>query len=59
MILLPTLMRGATGLEALPYQVAPGLSEVPKDFYPKLDLEGSKWPTCWTETAEATNWRRA
>lgn len=26
MILLPTLIRGATGLEDLPYQVAPGLS---------------------------------
>lgn len=42
MILLPTLIRAATGAEALPYQVAPGLSEVPKDFYPRLELEGAK-----------------
>jgi hypothetical protein len=42
MILLPSLLRGATALPALEYQVAPGLSEVPRDFYPKLDLEGAK-----------------
>lgn len=42
MILLPTLLRSATGLSELPYQVAPGLSEVPKDFMPHLDLEGSR-----------------
>ena len=42
MILLPSLIRKATGLEILPYQVAPGLSEVPKDFYQSLDLEGAK-----------------
>lgn len=42
MIMLPTLIRSATGETTLPYQVAPGLSEVPKDFYPKLDLEGAK-----------------
>lgn len=42
MILLPSLLRGATGLATLDYQVAPGLSEVPRDFYPKLDLEGAK-----------------
>ena len=42
MILLPTLIRVATDEDSLPYQVAPGLSEVPKDFYPKLDLEGAK-----------------
>ncbi|MFJ2161388.1 AAA family ATPase [Streptomyces sp. NPDC087856] len=42
MILLPSLLREATGKEMLTYQVAPGLSEVPKDFYPKLDLEGAK-----------------
>ncbi|MGO4470719.1 AAA family ATPase [Arthrobacter sp. M-10] len=41
MILLPTLMRTATGEVELPYQVAPGLSEVPKDFLPKLDLEAA------------------
>jgi hypothetical protein len=42
MILLPTLLREATREDVLDYQVAPGLSEVPKDFYPKLDLEGAK-----------------
>lgn len=42
MILLPTLIRTAIGEDALPYQIAPGLSEVPKDFYPELDLEGAK-----------------
>lgn len=42
MILLPSLLRGATTLEVLPYQVAPGLSEVPRDFYTSLDLEGAK-----------------
>lgn len=42
MILLPTLLRAATGETSLLYQVAPGLSEVPKDFYPQLDLEGAK-----------------
>lgn len=42
MILLPALIRRATGLPELGYQVAPGLSEVPKDFYPKLDFEAAK-----------------
>ncbi|HEX9015273.1 MAG TPA: hypothetical protein VF960_04640, partial [Chloroflexota bacterium] len=42
MILLPTLIRTATGLSNLPYQVAPGLSEAPKDFYSKLDFEAAK-----------------
>lgn len=42
MMILPSLLRKATGLENLPYQVAPGLSEVPKSFYPSLDLEGAK-----------------
>lgn len=42
MILLPTLLRSATSSESLAYQVAPGLSEVPIGFYPKLDLEGAK-----------------
>lgn len=42
MILLPSLLRSVTGLEAMPYQVAPGLSEVPRDFYTSLDLEGAK-----------------
>lgn len=42
MILLPTLIRAATGESELPYQIAPGLSEVPKDFLPKLDLEAAR-----------------
>jgi hypothetical protein len=42
MILLPSLIRAATQDASLPYQIAPGLSEVPKDFYPKLDMEGAK-----------------
>jgi predicted ATP-dependent endonuclease of OLD family len=42
MILLPTLLRAATGETELPYQVAPGLSEVPNDFLPQLDLEASR-----------------
>ncbi|MEU5038053.1 AAA family ATPase [Streptomyces rubiginosohelvolus] len=42
MILLPSLMREAVQVENLGYQVAPGLSEVPKDFYPRLDLEAAK-----------------
>lgn len=42
MILLPSLLRDATGLEALEYQIAPGLSEVPRDFFDSLDLEGAK-----------------
>lgn len=42
MILLPTLMRAATKQESLPYQVAPGLSEMPKDSYPELDFQAAK-----------------
>jgi predicted ATP-dependent endonuclease of OLD family len=42
MILLPSLLRAATGLTELPYQVAPGLSEVPNDFLPELDLEAAR-----------------
>jgi len=42
MILLPTLMRAATKQETLPYQVAPGLSEMPKDSYPELDFQAAK-----------------
>lgn len=42
MILLPSLVRTATKLERLAYQVAPGLSEMPKDFYPQLDFEAAK-----------------
>lgn len=42
MILLPTLMRAAIGQDSLPYQVAPGLSEMPKDSYPELDFQAAK-----------------
>lgn len=42
MILLPTLMRAAIGQDALPYQVAPGLSEMPPDSYPNLDFQAAK-----------------
>lgn len=42
MILLPTLMRAATGQDSLPYQVAPGLSEMPRDSYPALDFQAAK-----------------
>lgn len=42
MILLPSLMRTAVDEASLGYQVAPGLSEVPKDFFPMLDLEAAK-----------------
>ena len=41
MILLPSLIRAATGHDVI-YQVAPGLSEVPGNFYEQLDLEASK-----------------
>lgn len=42
MILLPTLMRAAIDADALPYQVAPGLSEMPPDSYPELDFQAAK-----------------
>ncbi|MBN9738137.1 MULTISPECIES: AAA family ATPase [unclassified Pseudonocardia] len=42
MILLPTLLRSAVGMADLPYQIAPGLSEVPHDFLPELDLEAAR-----------------
>ncbi|MDQ6527395.1 AAA family ATPase [Nocardioides sp. LHD-245] len=42
MIVLPTLMRAAIGVDSLPYQVAPGLSEMPKDSYPELDFQAAK-----------------
>lgn len=41
MILLPTLIRGATG-EEVPYQVAPGLAEASKGEYGDLDLEAAR-----------------
>jgi ABC-type transport system involved in cytochrome c biogenesis ATPase subunit len=42
MILLPSLVRAAAEIGRLPYQVAPGLSEVPRDLYPDLDFEAAK-----------------
>ncbi len=42
MLLLPSLIRAAVGLDNLPYQIAPGLSEAPKDLYADLDLEASR-----------------
>ncbi|WP_064444340.1 AAA family ATPase [Rhodococcus sp. YH3-3] len=42
MVVLPSLIRAATGREYLEYQVAPGLSEVAFEIYPDLDLEGSR-----------------
>jgi predicted ATP-dependent endonuclease of OLD family len=42
MLLLPSLIRQAVGLDDLEYQVAPGLSEVPSALYPELDLEGAR-----------------
>jgi predicted ATP-dependent endonuclease of OLD family len=41
MLLLPSLIRSATDLEELPYQVAPGLSESAPEDYSGLDLEGA------------------
>lgn len=42
MILLPSLIRAATQLDTLGYQIAPGLSEVPMRLYPELDLEAAR-----------------
>ena len=42
MILLPSLIRAATDLDTLPYQVAPGLSEAPTSQYPDLDLQAAR-----------------
>lgn len=41
MILLPTLMRAALGIAELPYQIAAGLAEAPRDLLSKLDLEAA------------------
>ena len=35
-------MRAAIGQDSLPYQVAPGLSEMPKDSYPELDFQAAR-----------------
>ena len=42
MILLPSLIRTANGLDSLDYQIAPGLAEAPKRLYPDLDLEAAR-----------------
>jgi predicted ATP-dependent endonuclease of OLD family len=42
MLVLPSLIRAATGLNELPYQVAPGLSESSPEDYVDLDLEGAR-----------------
>lgn len=42
MLLLPSLIKAAIGVPDLEYQVAPGLSEVPPDMYPELDLAGAR-----------------
>ncbi|WP_181427478.1 AAA family ATPase [Curtobacterium sp. MCPF17_011] len=42
MLLYPSLIRRATGLSELPYQVAPGLAEVSRDLLTSLDLEAAK-----------------
>lgn len=42
MILLPSLIREATGLDVLPYQIAPGISEAPTSHYPNLDLQAAR-----------------
>ncbi len=41
-ILLPTLIRMSTELAALPYRIAPGLSNTPVDELSKLDEEGGR-----------------
>jgi predicted ATP-dependent endonuclease of OLD family len=41
-IMLPTLLREATGLTDLGYQVAPGLASVPEGAVSLLDLEGAR-----------------
>ena len=42
MLLLPSLIKRAIGVDDLDYQVAPGLSEVPASMYSELDLEGAR-----------------
>ncbi|MGF2948211.1 AAA family ATPase [Microbacterium alcoholitolerans] len=42
MLLLPSLIKSAINVPDLEYQVAPGLSEVPPDMYPELDLAGAR-----------------
>lgn len=42
MLLLPSLLKAALGVADLAYQIAPGLSEVPPEMYPELDLAGAR-----------------
>lgn len=42
MILMPSLIRAAMGLDVLPYQIAPGLSEAATSQYPDLDLQAAR-----------------
>jgi predicted ATP-dependent endonuclease of OLD family len=42
MLLLPSLLREATGLDSLGYQIAPGLSEVSPQLAEELDLEAAR-----------------
>lgn len=42
MILLPSLIREAVRSDDLVYQVAPGLSETPRDDFPELDLVAAR-----------------
>ncbi len=42
MLLLPTLLREATGLVVLPFQVAPGLAEVSRQAMTDLDLTAAR-----------------
>ncbi|GGK97317.1 hypothetical protein GCM10007382_16960 [Salinibacterium xinjiangense] len=42
MLLLPTLIKRSIDVPDLEYQVAPGLSEVPPEMYPELDLAGAR-----------------
>lgn len=42
MLMLPSLIKMAIGVDELDYQVAPGLSEAPVAMYPELDLEGAR-----------------
>lgn len=42
MLVLPSLIRAATQLTELPYQIAPGLSESSPEDYKDLNLEGAR-----------------
>lgn len=42
MLVLPSLIKAALHVPDLEYQIAPGLSEVPSEMYPELDLVGAR-----------------